>query len=116
MTQETTTVACAPWESIQKAKRREQTVQQRPFVSFPIDPTAIPRSGVAARKGQSVEDRLQTFPCCQTENGTKFEVKARAVQSNRSHTQYLTALCMSRLFGSSSDSNSIQDDTRFSFR
>jgi len=55
-------VVCAPWESIQMAKRRGQTAQQRLFVSFPVDPAVIRCSGVAARWGQSVECRLQTLP------------------------------------------------------
>jgi hypothetical protein len=62
-------VVCAPWESIQTAKRRGQTAQQRLFVSFPVDPTVIRCLGVAARRGQSVEYRLQTLPLLPNRKG-----------------------------------------------
>jgi|HubBroStandDraft_6_1064221.scaffolds.fasta_scaffold929161_1 hypothetical protein len=72
-TEETTTVACAPWESIQKAKRREQTAQQCPFVSFPVGPTVIRCSGVAARKGQSVEVGYRFSPLARPKTGPSLK-------------------------------------------
>ena len=52
---ETTTIVCAPSESIQMAKYRGQTAQQRFFVSFPLDPTVTPCSGAAARRGKALK-------------------------------------------------------------
>jgi hypothetical protein len=84
-------VVCAPWESIQTAKRRGQTAQRRLFVSFPVDPTVIRCFGVAARRGQSVECRLQTLPQLPDREGG--QVLSRGKGSSTQSLPYTVSPC-----------------------
>ena len=67
-------VVCAPSESIQMAKRRGQTAQQRLFVSFPVGPTVTRCSGVAARGvAKTVSATTDSPPVSGSKTGLGFE-------------------------------------------
>lgn len=113
-TEEATTSVCVLWELIQMAKCRGQTAQQDPFGMFPVGVTAIRCFEVTPRR-QRFDCGLE--PLLPDRKRDQIPGRSKGRCSSTIHpTHRMSALFVSRLFGSSSDSNSGENRTGIVFR